>query len=107
MTNPKAARVLGVLTPQYAHDCATCVFHGHVMGFDIYICRGEKAVLGGSIIARHGSEGGAYASVPLMLLPEVLAQLAREEPAEDVPYVRAWELVLADMQVAALLQRGE
>ena len=52
-------------TPKYTHDCDCCTFLGHVAGQDLYWCpQGGMA----TIIARDGSEGPNYQSMPVHLM---------------------------------------
>lgn len=45
--------------PTHTHDCNRCVFLGGDLEYDFYWCAG---ILGGSVIARYGSEGDNYLS---------------------------------------------
>jgi len=69
-------------SPKYKHDCSDCRFHGTVVHqgttYDLYSHKNENYY---SIIARYGSCGQEYTSVPSFL-----------KPLEDVisfhPYMR-------------------
>jgi hypothetical protein len=61
------------MKPKFQHDCDCCTFYGHLYDHDVYQC-------GKSLIARHGNEGGEYASWPKAVFIDVLA---RESWAED------------------------
>ena len=43
---------------RYKHDCDTCTFLGTIDKYDVYNCKED------SIIARYGSDGAEYKSVP-------------------------------------------
>lgn len=56
--------------PTYEHDCDDCRFLGahKVDGqtLDLYVC--EDGFMGNSLIARFGSEGPEYSSLPVDLI---------------------------------------
>lgn len=51
---------------KWTHDCDKCRFLGQLNtdagSYDLYHC--QAALLGGSLIARYGSDGPEYMSVP-------------------------------------------
>lgn len=53
--------------PQWDHDCPNCQFLGNFVGngqsYDLYVCRSVSFPEGSTLIARHASEAGAYASI--------------------------------------------
>lgn len=70
-------------TPQFTHDCNSCLFLGryedtatlHGRDYDLYYCgRCDE----GSVIARFGSDGWEYQSMPVAVI--IGAQLDREHP---------------------------
>ena len=52
--------------PQWTHDCDSCQFLGSRDEYDIWFCAGS--LLGGSVIARYGSDGPDYLSMPVNIL---------------------------------------
>lgn len=46
--------------PVFAHDCDACIFLGHYEDSDLYFCGKEMGL--GTVIARYGGDGPAYAS---------------------------------------------
>lgn len=62
--------------PRFDHDCSRCVFLGHcdytyegrLLVSDLYACDSQQSALGPSFIARFGSKGPDYASMPAKLL---------------------------------------
>lgn len=44
-------------TPRYQHDCKRCVFLGHHLADDLYVCDAEP-----TIVSRHSSAGPDYQS---------------------------------------------
>lgn len=56
--------------PKFQHDCDTCTFLGTFFDHDVYHCGNNMG--NGSIIARYGSDGPEYASMPLDALKSSL-----------------------------------
>ena len=52
---------------RYQHNCDACIPLGEFDKFDLYACK-AGGVLGTSYIARYGSDGPEYASVPYTIL---------------------------------------
>ena len=73
---------MGRAEPIYDHDCDACRFLGTVSGprpmyavanppqvsSDLWYCKQADSSMGGSVIARHSSEGWNYSSSPIKLL---------------------------------------
>lgn len=71
--------------PCFTHDCTACIFLGHynyeaplVDGsewttVDLYYC--DTAIMGGTCIARYGSDGPQYSSCPVDLIKRDLVTL--------------------------------
>lgn len=53
--------------PRFTHDCDSCVFVATIGENDWYVCPPLKDGLGGSVVARYGSDGPQYWSRPLDL----------------------------------------
>jgi hypothetical protein len=51
--------------PTFTHDCDVCRFLGSEHGHDLYFCPSPGGVEFGSVVARFGSEGRDYASMPV------------------------------------------
>lgn len=77
--------------PRYDHDCEQCVFLGRFdhdgplsdgnterMECDLYACPGS--IMGGSLIARHSSDGPEYSSMPTEMVIEHQNRM-REQPS--------------------------
>lgn len=62
-------------TKRYIHDCINCTFLGNFQQYDIYFCKQTESWKS-SLIARYGSEGSQYASMPFDMIPRL---------AKDVP----------------------
>ena len=50
--------------PSFTHDCESCTFLGRYDGHDLYVCPADDPAL----IARFGSEGAEYRSLPASML---------------------------------------
>jgi hypothetical protein len=66
------------MKPTFIHDCDSCKYMGSFTDrlgetHDFYYC--PDSVLGGSYIARFGSEGSEYASMPGDVIESVYASL--------------------------------
>jgi len=55
--------------PQHTHDCTACVFLGRmaqgVSSYDLYFCPAGQSSMGGTLLARFGSDGPQYHSMPI------------------------------------------
>jgi len=60
------------MAPKYKHDCSQCTFLGHFANHDVYVCQiqGESLT---SLIARYGDDGPEYASCPVKVFQESVA----------------------------------
>lgn len=54
--------------PRFQHDCDKCMFLGQVDEYDLYRCENPKNPFQ-SHIARSGSEGPSYMSMPSTMAP--------------------------------------
>jgi hypothetical protein len=54
---------LDTLRPRFTHDCSACRFIRQDGEYDVYWCR--SGFQGGSVIARMGSDGPNYSSIPV------------------------------------------
>lgn len=57
----------GGRAPRFTHDCSTCRFIGSDEEHDFYYCVRSELDMGGSVIARYGSEGSNYLSTPVSI----------------------------------------
>jgi len=48
-------------TPKFEHDCSRCIFLGHSLNRDYYICIRKEPLLT-TLISRYGKDGGSYSS---------------------------------------------
>jgi len=51
--------------PRYIHDCEKCKFLGTWEAYDLYFC--DEKTLGGTVIARYGSNAPMYAAMHVSL----------------------------------------
>ena len=58
--------------PVFTHDCSKCEFIDHILGMDVYVCKG--CIGGPSLIARMSSDGPDYSSIPVKLFKEQLRE---------------------------------
>lgn len=83
------------LKPRYDHDCPACIYLGpfkyegplstgltETFDDDLWYCPGT--ILGPSLIARHGSEGSHYTSMPHDVFVSHEADM-RKRPATTTP----------------------
>lgn len=69
------------MLPKYKHDCDQCHFVGNISypgplsdgsapltNADLYYCERAESDMGGSVIARHSSDGPDYASAPVSII---------------------------------------
>jgi hypothetical protein len=76
-----ASRGFPGTTPRFTHDCDACRFLGQFGRYDLWVCPQRSGVrTSGSLIARYGSDGPDYESIPAWLsnLPEILAGVHQE-----------------------------
>ena len=52
------------MKPKFKHDCRSCQFTGHALGFDVYICHDSKGKISDfdSLVARFGTDSASYYS---------------------------------------------
>ena len=53
--------------PRFKHDCSACVFLGHWLGSDLYVCSASCTRIAGwtNCIARYGDKGHLYTSLSM------------------------------------------
>ena len=79
--------------PNFVHDCAPCVFLGSEAEYDFYYCANAELDMGGSIIARFGSDGPEYASCTVQIIRLRLASArAAGDAVPNGPTVRGLRL---------------
>jgi hypothetical protein len=84
--------------PRYAHDCPNCTFMGSCGDYDIWVCS-NKVLTVDSMIARKGSDGADYFSVPRSVFARMVADSI--EQAKALP-----EWVAAILRVILSTQIG-
>ena len=73
------------MKPKYKHDCDRCQWLGSITypaplltgeaplrNADLYYCANAESFMGGTLIARHSSQGSNYSSMPVKLLVGML-----------------------------------
>lgn len=72
LTNLQTAKIRAGLI-QFHHDCDACVLleSNREDSFDYYYCPSSSKALGGSLLARYGSEGPEYASYPVVTAKQI------------------------------------
>lgn len=63
---------MSIMKTNFDHDCSNCICVGVSPKYDFYFCDKSSASLGGSLLARYGSDGPDYVSMPVKLVREAL-----------------------------------
>ena len=86
------------MKPKYKHDCDGCIWLGSITypgplttgeaplrNADLYFCKEAEAFMGGTVIARHSSEGSNYSSFPVDLIVRDFINKKSHEYSTSLP----------------------